>query len=120
MIDGSTNRFLFFSNSLATEYTTLRDGQLVTFDDLTIKCIATPGHTPGSMSYLVNDKFLFVGDSLSLIDGQVELFNDFFNMDNETQTVSLRKLAKQESVTHIFSAHYGVAAITDDTFARFK
>ncbi len=120
MIDGSTNRFLIFKNSLDVDYTGLQHGQKYTFDNLEIECISTPGHTPGSMSFLVNGQYLFAGDSLSLIDGKVGLFNDFFNMDNEAQAKSLKELAKREGITHIFSAHYGVAETNSTIFSDFE
>lgn len=118
MVDGSTSRFFVFKNSLEQSYQTLKDKQIIQFGDLTVKCIATPGHTPGAMSFLVNDKYLFVGDSLSLLNGKVGQFNELFNMDTPTQMKSLKKIAQLTTPTHIFSAHYGMtdqfaAAIAD-------
>lgn len=62
----------------------------------------TPGHTPGSMCYLVNGRDLFTGDSLSLKAGRAGLFNEFFNMDSETQKKSLRKLKNTPGVQFIY------------------
>ncbi len=45
----------------------LNDGDVIEFAQETIKVIATPGHTPGSTSYLWRDR-LFTGDAL-LING---------------------------------------------------
>lgn len=120
MINGTTKRFFMFGNKLDTPYSLLKDNQVLTYGDLEIRCIATPGHTPGSMSYLVNDRYLFTGDSMSLKEGRAELFNDTFNMDNETQTISLRKLAGLETVTHIFTAHYGYSDNFRRTMETFK
>ena len=41
----------------------LKDGDIIKVGDIEIKAIATPGHTPGGMSYLIGDK-LFSGDTL--------------------------------------------------------
>ena len=41
----------------------LKDGDIIKVGDIEIKAIATPGHTPGGMSYLIGDK-LFPGDTL--------------------------------------------------------
>lgn len=120
MVDGSTSRFLFLKNSLDVDFTPVKDRQRFTFDNIEIECISTVGHTPGSMSFLVNGKYLFVGDTLSLIDGKVDLFNDFFNMDSETQAKTLKELAKLNGITHIFSAHYGVAETDSATFSKFR
>ena len=110
MVDGRTNRFFFFGNSLETEYALLKDDQVVNIGGLEIRGIATPGHTPGSMCFLVNDTYLYIGDSGSLKDGKVGLFNDRFNMDNETQATSLRDLASLTTPTHVFTMHYGVSS----------
>jgi sulfur dioxygenase len=45
----------------------LKDGDVIQFGQETIKVIATPGHTAGSLSYLWQDR-LFTGDAL-LING---------------------------------------------------
>jgi len=42
---------------------TLKDGDKITFGDITMDVIHTPGHTPGGIS-LVTDKKAFVGDTL--------------------------------------------------------
>lgn len=41
----------------------LKDGDEIAFGPYTIKVIATPGHTPGSVSFLCGDR-LFTGDAL--------------------------------------------------------
>jgi hydroxyacylglutathione hydrolase len=116
MVNGTTKRMLFH-NKLNREYTTLEDGQVLTIDGLSVKSILTPGHTPGSTCYLINGKYLFTGDNLSLQNGHVELFNDLFNMDSATQAISLKKLTKLIGVKYIFTAHYGY---TDDLAKAFE
>jgi hydroxyacylglutathione hydrolase len=117
MVNGTTRRMLFFYNKLNRKYTTLEDGQVLNVDGLTVKSILTPGHTPGSTCYLIDGKYLFAGDNLSLQNGHAELFNDFFNMDSATQGISLKKLAKLMGVKYIFTAHYGY---TDDFAKAFE
>jgi glyoxylase-like metal-dependent hydrolase (beta-lactamase superfamily II) len=41
----------------------LREGDIITFGDISLKVLNTPGHSPGSIS-LVTDKIVFVGDTL--------------------------------------------------------
>lgn len=41
----------------------LEDGEEKDFDGIKVKCIHTPGHTNGSVCYLIGDK-LFTGDTL--------------------------------------------------------
>jgi len=41
----------------------LTEGDIITFGDISLKVLNTPGHSPGSIS-LVTDKIVFVGDTL--------------------------------------------------------
>ena len=107
MIDGRTKRFLFFGNTLDVDYTAISDKQVLHLGGRTIQCIATPGHTPGAMSFLVDNRYLFTGDTMSIKEGKIGPFNEIFNMDTDTQLASLRRLRQLETVTHIFTAHYG-------------
>ncbi len=45
-------------------YTLINDNDIITVDGLKIKVIHTPGHTTGSVCYLVNDTTLISGDTL--------------------------------------------------------
>ena len=42
----------------------LRDGETLRIDDIKIKCFLVSGHTWGHMVYLIDDKYLFTGDTL--------------------------------------------------------
>jgi hydroxyacylglutathione hydrolase len=44
-------------------YKFLIDGEILKLGNETIKCINTPGHTPGGMSFIINNK-IFTGDTL--------------------------------------------------------
>ncbi len=112
LLNGEKSRFLFFGNKIDTkEYTLIKNQQEFKIGNTKIKGILTPGHTPGSMCYLANDKYLFVGDALSLKNGKIDLMNTFFNMDTETATKSMSLITKIPDATYIFTAHYG---FTDD------
>jgi len=112
MINGGTSRFWVFGNSIySNDYGLIDDQQTLNIGSTKVKGILIPGHTPGSMCYLINDKYLFSGDVLSLKDGKIAGFNDFFNMDTETALKSLDKLTDIPGVEWIFTAHYGC---TDD------
>ena len=42
----------------------LRDDQVFTIGDIRIECILVPGHTWGHMVYLIDDEYLFTGDTI--------------------------------------------------------
>jgi len=86
MINGKTVRELINNkNRLDSAYEMIVDNQMLDISGLKVKGILTPGHTPGSMSYIINDRYLFTGDTLSIKDGKAELFNRFFNMDSDKE-----------------------------------
>ncbi|HCT31187.1 MAG TPA: hypothetical protein DIW31_10770 [Bacteroidales bacterium] len=108
MVNGETSRFAIFKNSLSGRaYTTIEDGQVIDLLSSKIQGILVKGHTPGSMCFLVNEKYLFTGDALSLKNGKIDRFNHFFNMNSETAAKSMSRLTQFPSAQYIFTAHYG-------------
>ena len=86
---------------------TLADGEGMSISGLEVRCIFTPGHTDGSACYVVDGRYLFTGDTLKLEEGSVTLFYDVFNMDNDTQEQSIRKLAGLKGIEAVFTMHNG-------------
>lgn len=108
LINGKKSRMMFFGNKIETnDYLLHTDKQSIVIGNLNIKVILTQGHTPGSVCYLINDKYLFTGDLLSLNDGKVGKFNEFFNMDTKTSIESLGNIVDLPNCEYIFTAHYG-------------
>jgi hydroxyacylglutathione hydrolase len=108
LLNGDKSRFLFFGNTIARrDYTLIEDQELLKIGNIPVKGILTPGHTIGSMCYLINDKYLFTGDAISLKDGVADKFNTFFNMDTKTALASMKKLANIPTAEYILTAHYG-------------
>lgn len=101
-----------YSRNLECEYQLLSDTQIVNIDEFKIECISTPGHTLGSMSFLINDIYLFTGDTISLKNGRAEPFSmKSYNMDIDMIKRSIKKLINFSSVKFIFTGHHG---FTDD------
>lgn len=50
--------------SIPNEKVLLKDEQVFYIDDIKIECFLVPGHTWGHMVYLVDDRYLFTGDTL--------------------------------------------------------
>jgi hydroxyacylglutathione hydrolase len=109
MIDGTTPRlfWVYHSPKIGQAYTLLADGDVITAGAIRVQAIATPGHTPGAMSFLVNDSVLFSGDTLKLQNGQVHTFHRLLNIDTATQRESIEKLARLQNVALLCTAHTG-------------
>ncbi len=120
MINGTTSRMLVFHNKPIGAYQTLNDGQVVDAGPFRVRCIVTPGHTPGSACYLVNDAVLFTGDTLRLKNGRVELFNELFNMDSAAERKSWTKIMDLRGVKYIFTAHYGYTDNYQRAFEKLR
>ncbi len=109
-----------FNPPIQRKYTLLKDGDIVHVGATRVRALSTPGHTPGSMSYLVDDSILFVGDALTLRNGRVRLFSklhirDAFHMDKTAAAQSIRKLAHVSHVSLMLTGHSGCT--TDFTYA---
>ncbi len=111
MIDGATARFLgvYRNRKIDRAYTLLDDGDIINAGSICVQAIATPGHTPGSMSFLVNGAVLFTGDTLNLQNGQVHTFYRLLNMDTSMQEKTINRLAKLENVMLVCAAHTGAS-----------
>jgi hydroxyacylglutathione hydrolase len=109
MVDGRTPRFVFVQNKLGTtkEINFLGDKQVVQAGSIRVEAILTPGHTPGSMSYLINGEVLCTGDTLILKDGVVAPTMWLMNKDGKALRESIRKLAKLAGVKVLCTAHSG-------------
>jgi len=121
MINGKTARLMGMHNKANfNNYTLINDMQNIELQGLNIQGVLVPGHTPGSMCYLVNNMYLITGDALSLNNGKAEAFVDIFNMDTKTQLESLKKLALYDSVQYILTAHHGYSTNYNKAFESYK
>jgi glyoxylase-like metal-dependent hydrolase (beta-lactamase superfamily II) len=89
----------------------LEDRETVQIGNLKIEGILVPGHTSGMMAYLVNDRYLFTGDILSLKEGKIMPIPAFFDMDNAQAVESMNIIRHIPAAEYIFTAHWGY---TDD------
>ncbi len=67
------------------KHTQLQDGAHYKFTKpgATVQCVFTPGHTPGSTSYIIDDRFMITGDTMFIqsvgrpdLGGQVQAWSD--------------------------------------------
>ena len=112
MINGTKSRFLWVGNSIPrTDYTLLEDREIAQIGNLKIEGILVPGHTSGTTAYLINDKYLFTGDILSLKDGKIAPIPSIFNTDHAQAVESMDIIRHIPDAEYIFTAHWGY---TDD------
>jgi len=80
------------------------DGTVIELGSLRIRCMHTPGHTPGSQCFLVDDAIL-TGDTL-FIDGCGRV--DLPGSEPEMMVKSLKALAALDPSTTVYPGHdYG-------------
>ena len=109
MINGENGKFFFLRLKWKyAPYTLLNSNETMTVEGIKIKVIHTPGHTPGSCSFLIGKDYLATGDNLAYKDGQFSHFNDFFNMNTKQQEISIKGLPNLDSIKYILTAHYGI------------
>lgn len=109
LLEGRRMRAPFLRNSLEAPYRTVSDGDRISFGGVEVRCIAVPGHTPGSTAYLVDGTRLFPGDALAFRGGKaVKSAGLFVDMDGKEYDASVAKLAGLEGVGAMYTDHYGV------------
>lgn len=73
----------------------LQDGQLLDINGIKVECILCPGHTWGHMVYLIDDEYLFTGDTIWFgADGGYSFINSLAE-DNELAKRSLAELEQK-------------------------
>ncbi len=100
----------------------LKDGQVFSIGDIKIECFLVPGHTCGHMVYLIDDEYLFTGDTIWFgPDGG----RSFINMLAEDNRVAIHSLAVLEEQLRtrglhpkIITGHTGWTDDLDFAFAH--
>jgi glyoxylase-like metal-dependent hydrolase (beta-lactamase superfamily II) len=117
MINGKTKRSMWFNNSIPrTDYILLEDREIVWIGNVKVEGILVPGHTTGMMAYLINDKYLFTGDILSIKEGKIAPIPAFFNMDNAQAIQSMDIIRHIPTAKYIITSHWGFADYTIHLF----
>jgi glyoxylase-like metal-dependent hydrolase (beta-lactamase superfamily II) len=115
MTDGRKSKYLWLIKAnqgiSRNDYILLDDREIVQTGNLKIEAILVPGHTTGMTAYLLNDKYLFTGDILSLKDGKIAPIPAFFDMDAKQAVKSMEIIRHIPAAGYIFTAHWGY---TDD------
>ena len=73
----------------------LQDGQILNIGSIRVECILVPGHTWGHMVYLIDNEYLFTGDTIWFgADGGYSFINSLAE-DNELAKKSLAELEQK-------------------------
>ncbi len=99
----------------------LRDGEVFSIGDIKIECILVPGHTWGHMVYLIDNEYLFTGDTIWFgADGGYSFISTLAE-DNKLAVRSLERLEKniraREGRIAVITGHTGW---TDDLDFAFR
>lgn len=100
----------------------LKDGQVLDFDGIKVECILVPGHTWGHMAYLIDDTYLFTGDTIWFgADGGYSFLSTLAE-DNRLAVRSLEKLENslrsRNLKPKIITGHTGWTDDLDFAFAH--
>jgi len=84
------------------------DGDVISFGSKQLKAIYTPGHTPGSMSFVMDDKYVFSGDILFVEGiGRPDLRDQAEEFAAKLYDTLHNKLLKFGDDVKIFPTHHG-------------
>ena len=100
----------------------LKDGQVLDIEGIKVECIMVPGHTWGHMVYLVDDAYLFTGDTIWFgPDGG----RSFLNALAEDNRLSIKSLAMLKELLRkrnlhpmVITGHTGWSDDMDFVFAH--
>lgn len=81
----------------------LRDGEIIEYGDRKILAIHTPGHTSDSVSFLVDDRYLFAGDLFAS--------TNHARYDRSLQIQQQQQVLEIESIEYVFTGHFGLFKI---------
>jgi len=111
LLNGTVKRNFFGGNKMPPGISLdkiglLADGQELLFGGTKVKCISAPGHTNGSMLYLVDNRCLFTGDAFMIRNGNIGV--QPFSMDPELNRKTIEQLCDTiENSSFVFTSHYG-------------
>lgn len=108
--------------TINNEKVLLKDGDILDFDGIKVECILVPGHTWRHMVYLIDDKYLFTGDTIWFgADGGYSFISTLAE-DNKLSIKSLEKLENKLRSRNInpkvITGHTGWSQDLDFVFAH--
>ena len=102
--------YLMKSEGATYEHFPLEEYEKIEFKNVSVEVLAvkTPGHTPGSVSFFVNQKLLFSGDTIFVSGlGRPDLGNKVKEWANDLYETIYSKIADIADDVIVLPAHYG-------------
>ena len=110
--DSEKSMTFFFGSETLSADILLKDNDILTFGDISLRLIHTPGHTKGSSCFINEDeKIMFSGDTL--FKGNIGRY-DFYGGDYAILMESLKKLKSLGENYTIYSGHGGTTTLDDE------
>ena len=110
-----TNSKLYMSKYEQYDFESNRvgDGDIIDIGKSRMRVIHTPGHTGGSLSYLLDEKYVFTGDILFVEGiGRPDLRNKAKEFANELYDTLHEKLIILPNDTMVLPAHHGEQTVS--------
>lgn len=110
-----TNSKLYMSKYEQYDFESNRigDGDIINIGKSKIRAIHTPGHTGGSMSYRLDEKYVFTGDILFVEGiGRPDLRNKAKEFANDLHDTLHKKLLALPNDTIVLPAHHGEQTVS--------
>jgi glyoxylase-like metal-dependent hydrolase (beta-lactamase superfamily II) len=112
MITKQIPRRLFIYNKKIKQYNLMSNLENIIIGDANIKIMYTPGHTIGSVIYIINDKIIISGDTISISrKGKISNFGFLQNMRHKENIETVKKLKNDrifENIDIIATGHHGI------------
>lgn len=112
-----TNAELYMSKYEQYDFASSKigDGDIITVGNSKIRAIHTPGHTAGSLSYVLDEKYVFTGDVLFLEGvGRPDLRNMADKFAEDLHNTLHKKLLLLPNETLVLPAHHGADVTSQD------
>lgn len=103
------NYYLMKSEGATFDFIPLEDHKKIVFNNVTLEVLAvkTPGHTPGSVSFFVNNKLLFSGDTIFVSGlGRPDLGNKVREWAKDLYNTVYSKVSEIADDVIVLPGHY--------------
>lgn len=98
----------------------LNDNDIIEIGSIKVQAISTPGHRMGHTVYLIDEKYLFTGDTIVIVDQIVKSFLKLISSNYEEQLESIKKIAKLQNIEGLFTAHGGYTTNFEEAIKEWK